>query len=51
MNSINPKFILRNYLLEEAIRAADKKDYSKLDELLKMSLNPYDEQSISEIST
>lgn len=52
MDAINPKFILRNYLLEEAIRAAEgKDDYSKVEELLKMSFNPYDEHSISEIST
>jgi serine/tyrosine/threonine adenylyltransferase len=52
MNAINPKFILRNYLLEEAIRAADDtNDFSKVDELLKMSFNPYDEHAISEIST
>ncbi len=49
MNSINPKFILRNYLLEEAIRAAEKDDYSKVNELLKLCYNPYDEASISEI--
>jgi serine/tyrosine/threonine adenylyltransferase len=52
MDAINPKFILRNYLLEEAIRAADgKEDFSKVEDLLKMSFNPYDEHSISEIST
>ena len=44
MNAINPKFILRNYLLEEAIRAADdQEDFSKVEELLRMSFNPYDE--------
>lgn len=51
MNAVNPKFILRNYLLEEAIRAADKEDYSKVNELLKLSSNPFDEASISEIQT
>ncbi len=51
MNAINPKFILRNYLLEEAIRAADNDDFSKVEELLQMSFNPYDEATISEIKT
>ena len=52
MNAINPKFILRNYLLEEAIRTADdKNDFSKVNDLLKMSFNPYDEHAISDIST
>ena len=52
MDAINPKFVLRNYLLEEAIRAAEaSNDFTKVEELLKMSYNPYDEKNISEIST
>ena len=34
MNAINPKFILRNYLLEESIKAAENNDFSKVEELL-----------------
>ena len=52
MNKVNPKFILRNYLLENAIRAADDQgDYSKVEELLTMSMDPYNEAKVSEIST
>jgi len=51
MNAVNPKFILRNYLLEEAIRAAENDDFSKIDELLQMCYNPYDEATISEFKT
>ena len=51
MNSVNPKFILRNYLLEEAIRAADKDDFGRVNELLQMCYNPFDDSAISEIST
>lgn len=46
MNKINPKFILRNYLMEEAIRKAEKEDFSRVDELLTMSLDPYNENNI-----
>lgn len=52
MDSINPKFILRNYLLEEAIRAVDdKQDFSRVNELLQMCYHPYDESIIQEGST
>ncbi|MFV2059408.1 MAG: YdiU family protein [Gammaproteobacteria bacterium] len=44
MNSCNPKFILRNYIAEIAIRKArDEKDYSEIDRLLTVLQNPYDE--------
>lgn len=43
MNAVNPKFILRNYLLEEAIKHAEREDdFSKVDELLKASRTPFD---------
>lgn len=52
MNKVNPKFILRNYLLEEAIRAAeDNNDYSKVENLLAMSFDPFNENAISDVST
>ena len=44
MNAVNPKYVLRNYMAQLAIEAANKDDYlliSELDELLK---NPYEEQ-------
>ncbi len=44
MNSINPKYVLRNYMAQLAIDAADKDDYSLIDELYKMLKQPYQEQ-------
>ena len=32
MSKVNPKFILRNYIIEQAIRAAeDENDFSKVE--------------------
>ena len=43
MNKVNPAFILRNYLLEEAIREADDKGNFKIvDKLLALSEKPYE---------
>ena len=39
----NPKFVLRNHLGEEAIRAAKLKDFSRVDALLKVLQSPFDE--------
>ncbi|XP_010257453.1 PREDICTED: uncharacterized protein LOC104597547 [Nelumbo nucifera] len=44
MNSINPKFILRNYLCQSAIDAAEQGDYEEVRRLLKVMERPYDEQ-------
>ncbi|MCG9792615.1 protein adenylyltransferase SelO [Flavobacterium algicola] len=44
MNTYNPKYVLRNYMSQLAIDAADKGDYSLIDELFKLLKNPYDEQ-------
>jgi len=45
MNKINPKYILRNYMAEAAIRKAqDDKDYSEIDRLLELLRKPFDEQ-------
>ncbi len=51
MDKVNPKFILRNYLMEEAIRKAEKDDFTRVDELLKMAIDPFNEKNISETST
>ncbi|MCB9033772.1 MAG: YdiU family protein [Chitinophagales bacterium] len=44
MNKINPKYVLRNYMAQLAIDAADKGDYTIIDELYSLLQNPYDEQ-------
>jgi serine/tyrosine/threonine adenylyltransferase len=44
MNLINPKYVLRNYMAQLAIDAADKGDYSVIDELYQLLKKPYDEQ-------
>jgi len=44
MNLVNPKYVLRNYMAQLAIDAADKGDFSLVDELYQLSLKPYAEQ-------
>lgn len=44
MNRVNPKYILRNYLAQEAIEAAQQGDYAKVQTLHTVLLNPFDEQ-------
>ena len=44
MNKINPKYVLRNYMSQLAIDAADKGDYTLIFELFQLLKNPYDEQ-------
>jgi len=45
MNAINPKYVLRNYMSQLAIDAADQGDYSLIDELYQLLQKPYDEQA------
>ena len=45
MNSVNPKFVLRTYLAEQAIKAAiENDDYSEIEKIRKILLKPFDEQ-------
>jgi uncharacterized protein YdiU (UPF0061 family) len=44
LNSVNPKYVLRNYMAQMAIELAEKEIYSLVDELYTLLLNPYDEQ-------
>ena len=46
MNQVNPKYILRNYLAEVAIRKAeDEQDYTEIDTLFRLLQRPFDEQA------
>lgn len=44
MDSINPKYVLRNYMAQQAIDKATVGDYSEVQQLLDMLRNPYTEQ-------
>ena len=44
MNKANPSFILRNYTLEEAIRAAERGDFTLVKNLLEKSKKPFDQE-------
>lgn len=44
MDSVNPKYVLRNYMAQMAIDKADNGDYSLISELHEMLKNPYLEQ-------
>ncbi|MBE0615654.1 MAG: YdiU family protein [Burkholderiales bacterium] len=45
MDGVNPKYVLRNHLAEAAIRkAADQRDYSEIERLMRLLAHPYDEQ-------
>ena len=45
MDRVNPRYVLRNYLAETAIRrAVDQRDYGEIERLARLLARPYDEQ-------
>ncbi|ELU08841.1 hypothetical protein CAPTEDRAFT_193573 [Capitella teleta] len=43
MKQVNPKYILRNYLAQQAIEKAEKGDYQEIEHLMNVLVSPYDE--------
>ncbi|QMU65666.1 MAG: YdiU family protein [Flavobacteriaceae bacterium] len=48
MNTVNPKYVLRNYMAQLAIDEAEKGAYTLIDELFQLLKHPYDEQPSAE---
>ena len=43
MLGANPRYVLKNYMLQEAIDAAEEGDFSIVDDLFKIAQNPFEE--------
>ena len=48
MLKVNPKYVLKNYMLQEAIDAAEKGDYALLEDLFNIAHDPYAEHETLE---
>lgn len=48
MDAVNPKYVLRNYLAQQAIEKAQNKDFSEVARLLSVLERPFDEQPENE---
>jgi len=44
MNTVNPKYVLRNHLAQHAIELAQQDDFSEVHKLLNILNKPFDEQ-------
>lgn len=44
MNRVNPRYVLRNYLAQQVIDAAERRDYTELDALHRVLARPYEDQ-------
>ena len=49
MDGANPKYILRNYLMEQAIQRAKHKDYAMVEQLLAMVEKPFASQHFADV--
>ncbi|MYE61297.1 MAG: hypothetical protein F4235_04505 [Candidatus Dadabacteria bacterium] len=46
MDSVNPRYVLRNHIMETAIREAlERENYSEIEKVKKIFENPFSEQS------